>query len=148
LVSLGRPLARTNRTARATDSLTESDRPRGEMEKAAITGRCSRETPRMIIEEFDPAGASDAEFRARWQADLVIRREREPAEPAIPYERHRENFLTIPSYRKPKYWTAWHGANNVPGLAQLELEYVDTTRHLPWLGVHVLPAARRQGTGT
>lgn len=102
----------------------------------------------MIIEEFDPAGASEADFRARWEAEQVFRQERDPEDPAIPFDKYRESFFKVPSYRRPKYWTAWDHSRRPLGLAGLDLEYVDTNRHLAWLGVDVLPEFRRQGIGT
>ena len=102
-----------------------------------------------LIEEFDPPTASEDDFRARYEAVIALDQELQPENPITPFEQHRAEVLAQPSYRRPKYWVAWDGERrHVIGEAMLELEYVDTNRHLAWFSLGVRPEARRQHVAT
>ena len=44
---------------------------------------------RYVIEEFDPTTASDEDFRARYDATVVLDQEAEPESPVTQYEKAR-----------------------------------------------------------
>jgi GNAT superfamily N-acetyltransferase len=100
------------------------------------------------IEEFDVGSASEQDFRARWEAVVALDAEQEPEDPATPFDKHRQAMVDLPSFRRPRHWTAWDADRRAVAKATLHLEYVETNRHLAWFDVGVLPAARRQGIGT
>ena len=102
-----------------------------------------------VIEEYDPTTASEPESRARYQLVTAIDQELEPESPVMPFEKVVEWMLDRPSFHRPKYWTAWDAGRTTPiGYAYLDLEYVDTNRHLAWLGIGVRPEDRRSRIGT
>jgi mycothiol synthase len=102
-----------------------------------------------LIEEFDPTTAPEDEFRARWEVITRLDAEMEPESPATPFEKHREWMLDRPSFHRPKYWTAWDAERrDILGYGYLDLEYVETNRHLSWIGIGVEAGARRRGIGT
>jgi mycothiol synthase len=102
-----------------------------------------------VIEEFEPTTAAEDEFRARWELVTALDQEVEPESPVTPFEKHREWMLDRPSFHRPKYWTAWDSERRtIVGYAYLDLEYVDTNRHLAWLHIGVHPEHRRTRVGT
>jgi GNAT superfamily N-acetyltransferase len=100
------------------------------------------------IEDFDPATATDEEFRARWELVVELDREGEPENPVTPFDKHRQAMIDQPSFRRPRHWTVWDGDRRAIAYGVLELEYTDTNRHLSWLWIGTRPEARRQGTAT
>src|SRR5687767_9481769 len=104
---------------------------------------------RYVIEEFDPKTAEEEPFRARWELVVTLAQEAEPESPVEPFEKHRKYMIDRPSFQRPKHWTAWDGERR-HALAEgyLGLDYLDTNRHLSWIGIGVLPEARRQGIAT
>jgi GNAT superfamily N-acetyltransferase len=97
------------------------------------------------IEEFDPRTATDDDFRARWELVVDLERDDEPENPVTPFDKHRQWLTDKPSFQRPRHWTAWDGDRRALGIATIELEYVETNRHLAWCSVGVRPEARRQG---
>jgi GNAT superfamily N-acetyltransferase len=100
------------------------------------------------IEEFDPRTASDDDFRARWELVVELEAEDEPENPVTPLDKHRQWMTNTPSFRRPRHWTVWDGDRRAIGVATLELEYVETNRHLVWASMGVRRETRRQGIGS
>ena len=102
-----------------------------------------------LIEEFDPATASDEDFRARWQLVVDLEAESEPESPVTPFDKHKQSMIDRPSFHRPRHWTAWDAERRHPiAYGVLELEYTDTNRHLSWMWMGVRPEARRHGVAT
>jgi GNAT superfamily N-acetyltransferase len=102
-----------------------------------------------VIDEFDPHTSDEATFRSRWELVVALDAEDEPEQPMQPFEKHRQSMIDRPSFQRPRHWTAWDGDGGAAlGYAMLELEYVDTNRHLAWIWMGVRADARRRGIGT
>src|SRR5687768_12228408 len=104
--------------------------------------------PHHRIEEFDPTTASEDDFRARWELTVRLDRERQPENPVTPFDKHRQQLVDQPSFRRPRHWTVWDGERRPVGVATLWLEYTDSNRHLTWSDLDIAPEVRRQGVGT
>src|SRR5687767_15152863 len=65
--------------------------------------------PPFLIEDFDPATASDEDFRARWELVVALDAESEPESPTTPYDKHRQSMIDQPSFRRPRHWTGSDG---------------------------------------
>ncbi|MBA3653804.1 MAG: GNAT family N-acetyltransferase [Actinobacteria bacterium] len=101
----------------------------------------------MNIEPFDAATASDADLRAYYEFDCAIERETEPGDPVPPFDVAAVEFREPPSWEVVKRWLARDGGEIV-GRSLLELEYVDTNRHLGWFDVAVRPDRRGDHVAT
>ncbi|HUP86988.1 MAG TPA: GNAT family N-acetyltransferase [Acidimicrobiales bacterium] len=103
---------------------------------------------RAAIDEFDPHTSDEAAFRSRWELVVALEAEDEPEQPTQPFDKHRQSLVDRPSFQRPRHWTAWDGDGAALGHATLELEYVESNRHLAWFWIGVRNDARRQGIGT
>jgi mycothiol synthase len=102
------------------------------------------------VEELRPEEIAEEAFRARWELVVEVEAELEPESPVQPLDQHRKELLDRPSYQRPRHWTVWDGPDRrtALGYATLELEYVETNRHLAWFWGGVRAEHRRQGVGT
>ena len=100
------------------------------------------------IEPFDPATASDEEWRARYDLALESSREEWPEDPPTIFEELVKDLKFELSFRKNLRWLVWDQDRTRPlACADLSLKYIETNRHLAWAGAYVRPDARRQGIG-
>jgi GNAT superfamily N-acetyltransferase len=100
------------------------------------------------IEPFDAKAAPEELFRARYELGTVLQREAAPEDPMEPYERWRDSWNHVPSWRTPHHWTVVDPSGGVVAVASMPLDYVETNRNLAWFDIQVHPDARRQGIGT
>ncbi len=101
------------------------------------------------VDEFHPTEAADDEFRTRWEAVVAFDAEMEPEDPPTPFDKHRQQLTDRPSFQRPRLFTAWApGRSSALAIAEIDLEYTDSNRHLAWCSIGVRPEARRQGIGT
>jgi mycothiol synthase len=101
----------------------------------------------ITIEPFDAVAATDDELRAYYDFDGVILREVEPDDPRTPFELQAVEYREPPSWVTYPRWIALDG-DDIVGTAVIELEYVETNRHLAWFEIYVHADRRREGIGT
>ena len=100
------------------------------------------------VATFDPAAASDDELRELHDFMNVIEREREPGDPLQPFDVAVVDYREPPAWTKNQFWVGRDVDGAIVGAAWLELEYVETNRHLAWFDIGVRADRRGQGIGS
>jgi GNAT superfamily N-acetyltransferase len=104
---------------------------------------------RITIDAFDPATADAAAVRQYYEFAAAMDLEIEPDDPVAPFDVAMFDYREPPSWSRVPRWVARDGSSgDIVGHAWLELEYVETNRHLAWCDVVVRADHRRQGIGS
>jgi mycothiol synthase len=101
----------------------------------------------IVIERFDPTTAPQELLRQYYELDMAIEHEVEPDDPSPPFDRAVLDYVDPPSWTGHQRWIAREG-HALVGHAVLELEYVETNRHIGAFNIGVRPERRKEGIGT
>jgi GNAT superfamily N-acetyltransferase len=102
---------------------------------------------RVQPEPFDLLSASDLEARARYQLAADVKAEVDPGDPVPPLDAMRLAARYPHPWSRVAEWAVIEGPAMI-GWAQLELEDLDTNRHLAECRIEVAATHRRAGIGT
>jgi GNAT superfamily N-acetyltransferase len=106
-----------------------------------------------IMKKFDiqlmnVKNASEKEYKALNKIINIVRKERQPDDPPIPFEETINQMKNLPSFVDLKLWYAWDGGQS-EFIAQgnIGLMHTDENQHLAQCDIIVHPGYRRQGLG-
>jgi mycothiol synthase len=98
------------------------------------------------IYPFNVKEASQAEYSALNKHNNLMRQERLPDDPPIPFEETVQEMKNLPAFVELNMWCAWDQAEIV-GQANILLMQMEENRHLAQFDIAVRPDYRQQGLG-
>ncbi|MBW3670771.1 MAG: cell wall metabolism sensor histidine kinase WalK [Acidobacteria bacterium] len=98
----------------------------------------------ILIEELDPATASDADLAGLHAVDEAVDRDALPDEPTMPRGQAMREYRWAPTYRRRRWWVARH-AGDVVGRAGCAYDEVPDNRDHAQVEIRVVPLGGHSG---